>query len=362
MRRFVTLTMLLTLWWSAVAAIYGEMLQPLARIARPGVDPSAMLAVNWLGWLVWVPVSLITIAAVERNPLEKGRLARALVTVVACTMLAIAARAAFIFYANDLVPIWYPSRPSFPDVLRDCARANFILEGLVVGVAHGVYYARANTESRLQIAVLEAGLARARLDMLSAQLNPHFLFNALNTIAETLHKDPQTADAMIISLSSLLRQSLDHHGEHLIPLAEEIALLRHYLSLQQLRLGSRLAIDINLADNCRDAFVPPLLLQPLAENAIVHGIGRQLNGGRLSLEADKEDGRLRLRLISDGVLVSLGSGSETTGIGLANVRQRLATLFGKEAKLTIENIPGDRTQVVIVQPLLTQPSATAAVT
>ncbi|UVO55328.1 sensor histidine kinase [Sphingomonas sp. SUN039] len=349
MRRLARLTLLLTLWWSAVAAIYSEMLLPMARVARPDLDLGRALFANWMGWLVWVPVSLVTIAAVGRNPFEREKLVPALATAGGCILIAIFARAVFVYRVNDIVPLWYLAKPAFLAVLLDSARNNLILASLVVGTAHALHYSRANTESRFQIAVLETGLARARLDALSAQLNPHFLFNALNTIAETLHDDPQTADAMIVSLASLLRQSLDRHGEHLIPLSDEVALMSHYLSLQKMRLGRRLSVDIDIADGCSTAHVPPLILQPLAENAIVHGIGRQLDGGRVRLEADVQAERLRLRLTSDGALMFDSAGA--VGIGLSNVRERLTALFGDRAELTIGTIAGGQTQVVIIQPL-----------
>lgn len=355
MRRHALVTLALILWWSAVAAIYAEMVAPMARVARPDLALGPALLVNWLGWLLWVPISLIIIAAVARHPIERGRVVPALATAAAAMLFAIIAKAVFVYLVNDLVPLWYRYAPLFADVLRDSASNNFILAGLVVGTAYGLHYARADAAGRLRIAVLESGLARARLDALSAQLDPHFLFNALNTIAETLHDDPDAADAMIVSLSSLLRQSLDRSGEHLIPLTDEIALLDNYLTLQRLRLGDRLSVEVGVAKGCETALVPRLLIQPLAENAIVHGIGRQLAGGHLRIAVDAADGMLRLRLCSDGALVPGRAGG--TGIGLANVRQRLDSLFGAQAELTIATVAGNRTEVTVTHPFVTAPMA-----
>lgn len=348
MRRLAGLILLLTLWWSAVAAVYAEALLPMARRSQPELEIGAVLLANWVGWLVWAPVSLICILAVSRFPLERGRFGPALLTACGCLITAIVARAVSVAVTNDIVPLWYETTPGFLVVLRDSAGNNFLLAGLVVGAAHAVHYARAHAEGRGRIAQLESGLAQARLDALSAQLNPHFLFNALNAIAETVHQDPDVADAMIVSLSSLLRQSLDLSGEHLIPLRDELQLLDHYLTLQRLRLGPRLATEICVAEACGDVLVPRLLLQPLAENAIVHGIGRRVGGGRMKLEIDAPGDNLRIRLTSDGPLTETpGRGA---GIGLDNVRQRLASLFGGEGHLQIESVEGDRTQVLILQP------------
>ena len=349
MRRLAGLTLLLIVWWSAVAAVYAEALVPMARQARPDLDTSAMLLAIWLGWLVWVPVSLLCVVAVSRHPFERGRMVPALLTAVGCFVVAVVARAAAVAITNDLVPLWYDTAPGFEVVLRDSARNNFLLAGLLVGAAHAVHYARAHADSRRRIADLERGLAQARLDALSSQLNPHFLFNALNTIAETVHHDPEVADAMIVSLSTLLRQSLDRSGENLIPLRDELQLLDHYLALQRRRLGPRLSTRIEGAEAWAGALVPRLLLQPLAENAIVHGIGRRTAGGEMRLEIGAAKGRLSLSLTSDGPLAEARAGG---GIGLENVRQRLEALFGPEGRLSIESIEGDRTRVVVTQPLL----------
>lgn len=355
MRRNAQLVLALTLWWSAVAAIYAAMVAPLARVARPDLAPGPALLVNWLGWLLWVPITLLIIAAVARAPVSRGRVFPAPITALPAIPLAVLAKAVFVFLANGLVPAWYRITPPFADVLIDTAGNSLILAGLVVATAHAVHHARADAAGRLRIAVLEQRLAQARLDALAAQLNPHFLFNALNNIAETLHADPDAADAMIISLSALLRQSLDRSGKHLIPLADEIALMDHYLALQRLRLGDRLQVERAVGEGCDGALVPCLLLQPLAENAIVHGLGQRPSGGCLRLQVAAADGRLQLRLTSDGALqAGPPSGS---GIGLANVRERLDSLFGAQAQLTIASIAGNRTEVVISHPLLWAPVA-----
>ena len=348
MNRYARTTLILTLWWSAVAAIYAEMLSPMARLARPDLDVNAALVASWVGWLVWVPLSLIFIAAAGRRPMERGYLISSFATAGACLLLAIFVRAVFVYFVNEAVPVWYADRPAFPNVLQDSARNNFILAGLVYGTAHAVHYARAHAESRVQIALLESGLARARLDALSAQLNPHFLFNTLNSIAETVHHDAKVADAMIVSLSSLLRQSLNRGSEYLIPLCDELELLNHYLILQRLRLGTRLVTEVTVTPDCMTALVPPLLLQPLAENAIVHGIGRRLQGGRICLDVKTANGQLWYNLTSDGPL--LDPSGDANGVGLENVRQRLQTIFVDCTQLRIEAVDNKQTRVLMSHP------------
>lgn len=350
MRRWLTILLALVLWWTAVAAVYAEMLSPLARIARPDLRPEAAILISWLSWLLWVPLSLLFIAAVERFPATAGRLRAAGAAAVVCIAVALTARAAFIAAANDIVPLWYVTTPPFAEIFRDSARLNFILAGLVMGASHAVHFARANADSRARIAALEGEMAQARLDALAAQLNPHFLFNALNTIAETVHVDPRAADGMIVSLSALLRESLDRSGQHLIPLSEELAILEHYLSLQRLRFGDRLVSDIRVARGCENALVPRLVLQPLVENAIVHGMRGAVAAARIGLDIGVSGERLVLTLTNDGAPKASRAGGR--GIGLANVRQRLETLFPGRAQLTISAVAGPRTEVVVSQPFM----------
>ncbi len=208
----------------------------------------------------------------------------------------------------------------------------------IAGVAHGLaFYKRAQEQERAA-AQLQARLSRAQLDALRSQLQPHFLFNALNGAAALMHTDVAAADRMLTELSDLLRLTLRHSATDEIPLAEELALLDRYLSIMRARFLDRLTIRSDVAPPLLDALVPQFLLQPLVENALEHGIARRPGPGMLEIRAEREDGRVRITVADDGPGVAAGASAPNgSGIGLANTRARLAQLYGDEQSLVLES-------------------------
>lgn len=178
----------------------------------------------------------------------------------------------------------------------------------------------------------EAAARTAQLDTLKAQLNPHFLFNALNSIRALIAEDPARAQTAVTELSELLRHNLQTPAAHLVPLDRELEAVRHYLRLEQIRYEERLRVDEQIAAEALPARIPPMLLQTLVENAIKHGIARTPAGGVLGIHADLRNGRLRIVVTNPG---ALGNGS---GIGLTNARKRL-TLLSPGSSLTLAESP-----------------------
>lgn len=179
--------------------------------------------------------------------------------------------------------------------------------------------------------------ASARLAALQARIRPHFLFNALNTIASLVRSRPEQAEGAVLDLSDLLRTALAEDARH--TLAEELDLVRGYLRIEALRLGDRLAIDWKIEDNApTDARIPALLIQPLVENAIVHGIARLADGGRLAVTTDR-DGRHRWRVVIENPLPPNGEGEARGGhrIALDNVRKRMELAFGEDGRCRVEH-------------------------
>jgi signal transduction histidine kinase len=193
-------------------------------------------------------------------------------------------------------------------------------------------------------------LTEARLELLKTQLEPHFLFNTLHSIAELMHHDVAAADRMLTRLSELLRATLESGSQQEVPLADEVALVERYLDIERIRLGDRLEMSIEIEPESLDARVPILLLQPLVENAIRHGVAPRPAGGRVLLHARKERDRLHIGIDDDGP----GFASDTVErIGLRNTRARLAQLYDGSQQLTIGRSALGGASVSIVLPFRT---------
>lgn len=175
---------------------------------------------------------------------------------------------------------------------------------------------------------LEVRLAQAQLQTLKLQLHPHFLFNALNTVTALLRTDPDAAERTLSGLSETLRFSLRHAGAHEVALSRELEFLHHYLGIQQIRFQHRLAVAFSIGSETRQALVPSLILQPLVENAIRHGIEPRACGGRVEIGAERVNGRLRLTVRDDGVGLREQTSRAGHGIGLSNTQERLARMYG----------------------------------
>jgi len=198
-----------------------------------------------------------------------------------------------------------------------------------VVVGHALDYYRQLRERELRAAELEGRLSQAQLQALKMQLQPHFLFNTLNTISEMIHEDPAAADRMITALSDLLRSTLDNTGRQHVLLRQELEFLSRYLQIEQGRLGERLAVDLDISPETLDASVPNLILQPIVENAIRHGIAPYAKAGRVTIESRRRDGVLELRVRDTGPgLADLSLREIGKGIGLANTEARLQRLYG----------------------------------
>jgi two-component system LytT family sensor kinase len=234
---------------------------------------------------------------------------------------------------------------------------------LAYGAIVGTFYARENhrryRERERATAHLEQRLAEARLQALRTQLQPHFLFNTLNAISVLVLKgETQTAIRMLSRLSDLLRVTLDAGDAPTVPLGKEMEFLARYLDIEQVRFHDRLTVATDVAPDTLDAPVPTLILQPLVENAIRHGIARQVGAGRVEVRAAREGGRLRMEVRDTGPgLPAGGAGAIVEGIGISNTRARLAEMYGDEARMRIENAEGGGLRVVVEMPYRVPPAA-----
>ena len=203
--------------------------------------------------------------------------------------------------------------------LRDPAlllNSSLLTCSLVVGAAHALSYARVSRDRRERALGLEASLAKARLQVLQARLQPHFLFNTLHSISTLMRRDVEAAETMLVQLSDLLRMALERSDQEQIPLQTEVDFIEKYLDIQQVRFGDRMRVGWSVETDTRQALVPSMIIQPLVENAIIHGIAPRREGGRVDIVARRIDGWLEVTVADDGPGFQ-GSDAETPGHGLS---------------------------------------------
>jgi two-component system, LytTR family, sensor kinase len=212
----------------------------------------------------------------------------------------------------------------------------------IVGLSYALAYYRESQTRAIRSAHLEARLAEARLKTLEAELHPHFLFNTLHAISTLVHTQPDSADRMISRLSDLLRITFSRSGAACIPLQEELEFLQKYLEIEQTRFQDRLSVEFDIDPDTLDAEVPRLILQPLVENAIKHGVAPRIGPGVISVGSRRDGERVCLSIRDNGVGLTGGSRAQlTSGVGLSNTRDRLECLYGTDHSLNfVESRPG----------------------
>lgn len=298
----------------------------------------------WI-WALLTPLALWSSARVIKNP---ARWARALVFHVAAGVVFVLV-AALLERGLASVLLAAPA-PSFARSLLYRFDSRFLAYLVIVTVAQAIRYLALSRDREAEGVQLATQLARAELQVLKMQLQPHFLFNALNAISELVHQDPGTADRLIARLGHLLRLSLDQAAGHqMVPLHQELEFLRAYLEIEQTRFGPRLAIDIVAGLEVLDAAVPTLLLQPLVENAIRHGAAQRPSAGQVCLKARREDEHLRIVIEDNGPGFPEG-GIHPAGLGLRNTRERLRQLYGDDHRFRLSNGPAGGARILIDVP------------
>lgn len=244
-----------------------------------------------------------------------------------------------------------------------------VLLGAVFGITGYLIF---GTRARLLSAQLEVErleraqadqqrqLAEAGLKVLQAQIEPHFLFNTLSNIQSLLHDEPDKADRMLEQLTLLLRGSLNRTREQTTTLGQELELVQAFLEIQRIRMGDRLSFELQVEPSLRSQALPPLLLQPLVENAITHGIEARPGRGQIIVEAERRDGELLIAITDDGpgLLTGTSSGQRRGhGTALTNIRERLNTLYGERAALSLSSVEAGGTRASLLLPLEDKPTA-----
>jgi two-component system LytT family sensor kinase len=216
-----------------------------------------------------------------------------------------------------------------------------------------------NTRNEVKLEEQKQLLVQARLEALASQINPHFLFNTLNSVSTLIRINPEQARAMVMRLSRIMRGRL-RNQEHFAPLRDELAFIEDYLSIELVRFGDKLRVAKHIDPATLDMLVPSMLLQPLIENSIKHGIASKIDGGTVTLRTSHGNGRLSIEVEDDGVGIPEAelAGIFTKGIGVTNVKERLKVLYSQDYRMLIDSQPGRGTRIQIEVPE-TQPRLAA---
>jgi two-component system LytT family sensor kinase len=311
---------------------------------------------------VWYPVALLAPGIIwfaERYQFERGRWARRLLMhlgLIAAFHLTQTIISVFLLRMLE----WSEPGWTFSAMIRQRLFArvlvNLIIYWAIVGAGYAFDYYRRFREQELQSSQLEAQLAQAQLQALRMQLQPHFLFNTLHAISALMDDDVKAARQMIARLSELLRLTLDSAGRQEVTLRQELEVVELYLEIEQIRFQDRLQVRMDIAPGALEARVPNLVLQPVVENAIRHGIAPSSSAGRLEISAQLHDQTVELEVRDDGPGIKGGGAALQEGIGLSNTRARLDQLYGEGHRLEISNRPGGGVEVRIVIPFRRQAS------
>ena len=316
--------------WTLLAALFAFQLRVDAMYAGRDIGFGQALILSLAGWYGWALLSpaVVWIARRVRRVAWHVPIALVLVFVKIAVTTDILRRAGF------------APRNAFSIAN---APVNLLTYAAIVAATHWIdTYRRERKAGAL--------LAQARLDLLTSQLQPHFLFNALHSIAELMHHDVDAADRALMRVSELLRATLDAGGRQEIRLAEEIALAERYLEIEQIRLGDRLAARVEVEPRALDALVPLFVLQPLVENAVRHGVAPRTSGGQVLLHARTENDELRIDVEDDGPGFADAAAER---VGLTNTRARLAHLYGAAQRLEIGRSAAGGAAVRVVLPFRT---------
>ena len=283
---------------------------------------------------VWSVLTPLLLWLGARFPLERPKLLRNLAIHILLSGPVALAHIWLLQTVNTLLLTWARSyEPPVPvtALLVGLGATNIMVYWGIVAVSQAINYFRKYQEREFR-------LAQAQLHSLRMQLHPHFLFNTLNAIAELVYSDPKAADRCILSVSELLRFSLESHRTQEVPLKEEIDFLEKYLEIQKTLMRDRLRVRLNVEPETLDASVPNMLLQPLVENAIKHGISPRPEGGNIEVYARRLDGKLYVEITDDGL--GMNEQQNGNGVGLINTRERLKHLYGGAHTFNLSSFPG----------------------
>jgi two-component system LytT family sensor kinase len=337
--------------WTAVGLGYfASLLYSEARTGGPA-QPQPQLLVYALGtaW-IWAALTLPVLQLTRGATFSAGHRTTSAGVYTLAGVLFFLASGVFEWLLGVATGITRYDR-FWSTVLLECVETRLLAFRAIVALGWSSRYFALYRTRHLHASDLETRLAKTHLQVLKMQLQPHFLFNTLNTIAELVHTEPEAADQMITRLGRLLRLSLDHASHQVVPLRQEADFLRVYVEIEQVRFQDRLQVVWDLEPETLEAAVPTLLLQPVLENAIRHGVTPLAGRGRIVIASRREAEDLVLEIRDNGQ--GLPPGREPRqGVGLRNVRERMDQLYGAEGRFSLGPAPGGGTVAALRIPFI----------
>ena len=344
-------------FWTLFGLIYAQLYWSSAARRGDPIPLARALAIGLLDMYSWIPVVLVAWWLARRIPLDRGRWLIGIAQHLAFGVVLLGGRMLLLYGVNRVLP-WDPGRglASWLGVIP----AQLLTYSLIVGVGYAIDYYRRYRDREIASARLEAQLSDARLTALKMQLHPHFLFNTLNAVSALMHRDVAAAERVLARLGDLLRLTLETAGTQQATLRDELNFLEPYLEIEQTRLGDRLSVEWEIEPDSYDARVPHLILQPLVENAIKHGIAPRAEPGEIRISVRRVGSALRLTVADNGQGFSGGQSTprngKGTGVGLTNIRARLAQLYNGQHSFEIRDREGGGTTVTLEIPFAVSPN------
>ena len=343
--------------WAVLALFFASQGVIYSAYRAEPVSWSNIVGRALVDWYIWAALAPFVYLLGRRFPLVRGRLPSSFaVHVVASIVFAVARIGTRVGISSAF---GWPSAPPFNVMLMAQFHVSVATYWVILGVSHAVTYYRRYRDRELRASQLEARLAQSQLEVLKAQLHPHFLFNTLHAISTLTYHDAAAANRMLARLSDLLRMTLEQAGAQEVRLRQEMEFLEKYLEIQQTRFEDRLHVSVSVEPETLDALVPSLVLQPLVENAIRHGIAPRRDGGRVEVRAGRANGTLEIRVRDDGPGLPAGR-APRGGLGLANTRSRLTHLYGERHHFDVRNHPAGGVEVTLTVPLRLADAAAVA--
>ncbi len=342
--------------WCAGALFDASQSVLILHVERKHRTWPKLFGTELVSWLPWALATPLIIALARRYPVIRGAtLRRAAVHLAAFAVISATAEA-WSAWLQVLFNPWDNRRPpAFVATFRTTLLyqiLTFVIAYVLILTVTWVVDSRDKVARQIsETARLNEELSRAQLAALRGQMEPHFMFNTLNSIAGLVRDQRNDAAvSMIVGLSEFLRRASEDSHRSQVTLAEEAEYLQRYLDIQKLRFGERLQVRVELPEELLRAQVPNLLLQPLVENAIKHGISRRVAGGTVRVSGTRRDGYLCLRVCNDGPCLPADWQAGHTGVGIANLRTRLQILHGDDCELRLSRIDTGGVEVAVTLP------------